>query len=136
MDDSDIEERVNELDAAVTKNDAKLLIYYEEEGQSCEFIGNRNGYLRAGIEMLRAAITPLGPNEFITPLDLNYLIGQRSLIVKRMIRREDVEAALPPLRNNSWKTNAIGIGCMGIVIFGVICAFMGLDDVITWLFRK
>ncbi len=136
MDDSEIQERVNELDAGITKDDAKLLIYYEEEGQSCEIIGNRKGYLRAGVEMLKAAITPLGPNEFITPLDLNYLIGQRSLIVKRVIRQEDVEAALPPLQSKSWKTNAIGIGCLAIVIFGIICALMGLDDVFTWLLRK
>jgi len=101
MDDSEIQQRVNELDAGVNKDDAKLIIYYDEEGQSCELIGNRKGYLRAGVEMLKAAITPLSPNEFITPLDLNYLIGQRSLFVKRLIRQEDVEAALPPLQSKS-----------------------------------
>jgi hypothetical protein len=141
MDDFQIQQIVDELDAAVTKDDAKLLIYYaeyrgEHEDGNCELIGNRKGYIRAGIEMLRAAVAPLGPNDIFVPINIDYLIGRGSLGVKRITRQEDVDAALPPVQSKSWKTNAIGVGCMLIVIFGVVCAFMGLDDVVTWLLRK
>jgi hypothetical protein len=86
--------------------------------------------------MLKAAVTPLGENEFITPLDVNYLIGDRSLLVKRLIRHEDVQAGLPPIEKQTWKTNALGIGCLAFLIFAAISAFVGFGDMITWLFRK
>jgi hypothetical protein len=137
MDDPEFQQRVTELDAAVTKDDAKLFIYVEdaEEG-ACELIGNRKGYLRAGIEMLRAAVLPLRENEFITPIDLSYLGGQRSLMVKRLIRQEDVEAALPPLKTASWKDKAAGVGCLTLVIFVFICAVTGFGELMAWLLRK
>jgi hypothetical protein len=40
----------------VTKDDSKLLIYVDPDHGNCVFVGNRKGYLRVGIEMLRAAI--------------------------------------------------------------------------------
>src|ERR1044071_8330483 len=103
MDDGDLLRRIDELDAAFLKEGAQLVIHHEEDDPSCELIANRNGYLRAGIEMLRAAVTPLNQNQFITPLDLNYLIGERSLIVKRLVRSEDINAILPPPGAQTWK---------------------------------
>jgi hypothetical protein len=137
MDDSEIQQRVNELDAVVTKDDAKLLIYVEdgEEG-ACEIIGNRKGYLRAGIEMLRAAVIPLREAQFIVPIDFKYLGSQRSLFVKRLIRQQDVEQALPVLRPTTWKQTTFAYCCLAAFGFLLICTFTGFSDVIRWFFRK
>jgi hypothetical protein len=138
MDDDEIKRRVDELDAAVSKDDAQFLIYCEDfDQQSVELIGNRSGYLRVGIEMLRAAVASLGPNESITPIDVNYLIrSPRSLHVKRLTRQEDVEAALPPLRKHAWKDKAVGIGCLTVIVFLAVCAFIGIGQVGVWIFGK
>ena len=136
MDDGDLARRIDELDAALSKEGAQLVIYQEEEETHCELIANRNGYLRAGVEMLRAAVVPLNKNQFITPLDVNYLIGERSLIVKRLVRNEDINAMLPPIGKQGWKTNVIGIGCVVFLFSAAICALVGFGDIISWLFKK
>jgi hypothetical protein len=138
MDDDEIKRRVDELDAAVRKDDAQFLIYCEDfDQQSVELIGNRSGYLRVGIEMLRAAVASLGPNESITPIDVNYLIrSPRSLHVKRLTRQEDVEEALPPLKKHTWKNKAAGVGCFTVLIFLAVCMFIGIGQVGVWIFGK
>src|SRR5450631_2670511 len=138
MDEEDIRRRVDELDASVNREGARFLIYCEHpEPDSCELIANRQGYLRAGIELLRAAIAPLAPGDSITPIKIDYLIGyERSLQVKRLTRQEDVYAGLPPLKKNSWKDKAVGIGCLVLVVFFAICGFMGVGQVFSWIFGK
>jgi membrane-bound inhibitor of C-type lysozyme len=86
MDDPEIQQRVNELDAAVTKDGSKLLIYVDPDHGNCAFVANRKGYLRAGIEMLRAAIVPLAAHESTTPIDIKYLCGERGLRVDKLER--------------------------------------------------
>jgi hypothetical protein len=136
MDDSEVQRLVRELDAHVSKEDAKLLVYAEDEDGTCEIIGNRKGYLRAAIEMLRASATPLSTEESITSVDFSYLGSDKSLIVKRLTRSEDIESALPPPTVTSWKQTAFGIGCLVILVFLVICALTGFMDLVNWFFRK
>jgi|SRR5271165_3907006 len=136
MDDSEIRQCVNELDAAIPKEDAKLFIYSEENASFCDFIANRRGFLRTGIEMLRAATIPLGPDESVTPIDLNYVIGKRGLYVRRLIRRENVEPDLPQRKERSWKNKAAGIGCLTILVLLAICTFIGIGEVFIWIFGK
>jgi hypothetical protein len=136
MDEDDLKRRVNELDAAVSKEDAKLYIYSEENAAFCEFIANRKGFLRTGIEMLRAATIPLGADDSATPIDLNYLVGKRGLYVRRLIRRENVEPELLQRKDRSWKNKAAGLGCLTILILLAICTFTGIGQVFTWMFGK
>ncbi len=138
MEDEDIQRLVDELDASVNREGARLLIYCEHpEPDSCELIGNRQGYLRAGVEFLRAALVPLAPGDSITPIKLDYLIGyDRSLHVTRLTRQEDVYAALPPVKKNSWRDKIIGIGCLVLVISFAICGFIGVGQVFSWIFGK
>ena len=137
MDDPEIQQRVNELDAAVTKDGSKLLIYVDPDHGNCAFVANRKGYLRAGIEMLRAAIVPLAAHESTTPIDIKYLCGERGLRVDKLERREDINTARLP---SGWKSvlfgTCFGLGCLALFIFLVICAIAGLGNVIGWLFRK
>lgn len=111
MDDAEIQRIANELDAAVTKDNAKLLIQWavhqKHEGHEhdglCELTGNRKGYLRAGIELLKAAIVHLDPNDIFTPINMDYLIVRGGVGVKRITQQEDVEAAIPPPLVTTWK---------------------------------
>jgi hypothetical protein len=135
MDDSEIQRLTNELDAAVTKDEAKLLIQWaghqEHDGELYELVGNRKGYLRAGIELLKAALAPLDPRDIFTPINIDYLIVPGSVGVKRITRQENVEAALAPPRETSWKNKIAGVGCLAFVMF--FCAIVGLYRVIGWL---
>ena len=69
---------VEDLDTAVTRDDAKLIIHPlqcdDSDGVVCEFIGNREGYLRLGIEMLKAAMVPLEANAVFTPINIDYML--------------------------------------------------------------
>ena len=80
LDDAEIQKRIDDLDAAVSKDGATLIIYVEDIEQGiCEFIGNRKGYLRAGIEFLRAAMSRMHPADSFTSVNLDYLTPARSL---------------------------------------------------------
>jgi hypothetical protein len=137
MDDSEIQHLINELDAAVTKDDAKLLIHWaghqKYDGELYELVANRKGYLRAGVELLKAALVPLDPRDIFTPINIDYLIVPGSVGIKRITRQEDVEAALPPPRESSWKNTIAGVGCLAVMVFFALCAIVGLYHVIGWL---
>jgi hypothetical protein len=135
--DADIQVVIDQIDAAVSKDGAKLLIYMEDpENSYCELIGNRSGYLRAALEFLRAAAVPLEPNAFITPIDFNYLVPSRGVLVKRLSRQNDVEAALPPARKNTWKDKAFAVGCVSILLLLAVCTLIGIGMVGSWIFGK
>ena len=138
MDDEEIRRRLDELDAAIIRQDAQLVIYMEDsDDQEFEIVGNRQGYLRGGIEMLRAAIAPLGPDDSFLPNNINYLIqSKRSFFVKRLVRTENVESALPTPRTSTWKSKVAGAGCLILLIFLVICAFVGLGTIGRWIIER
>ena len=138
MDDHEVLRQIDELDRAFSREKAELLIYCEDiETRTCELIGNRNGFLRAGVEFLKAAVLPLAPNESILPFKLDYLVrNSRSLLIARLTRQEDVDAALPPLKQKGWKNKAVGFGCLTVVIFLVVCTFIGVGQLFVWIFGK
>jgi len=140
MDDSQTRRIADELDAAVTKDEAKLLIDYsggpdEREG-NCEVIANRKGYLRAGIELLKAGVFPLEPERMFVPIDLGYLTSVGGLKVGRLTRREDVEAELPPKLKNSIGAKFAAGGCFAFFMFLVVCTVVGFFHVFSWFFGK
>ena len=139
MDDPEIQRLVKELDAAVTKDDATLLVHYgdpDEVEDRCELIANRKGYLRAGIELLNAAVLPLGPDRMFVPISLDYLTSLGGLKVGRLTRREDVEAELPPKPKNSIGAKFAAAGCFAFFIFLVVCMVVGFFHVFSWFFGK
>jgi hypothetical protein len=135
INDDDIRRCICKLDSAVAKEGAELIIAYEE-GVYCELVGNKAGYLRAGTEMLRAGIDPLNPGEFVTSVDLNYLIGKRGLLVKRLIRREDIDAKSvfkPTRRKLTWKGRVAVAGCITLVVCLAACTLIGVVEVLIWM---
>ena len=137
MDEDDIRRSVSALDAAIEKQGAQLLISCDDDNVYCEFVANKAGYLRAGIELLRAAVEPLDPGDFVTSTDLNYLVGKRGLLVKRLTRRDDVEAAFQPIkRKATWKQGAAGVGCVTLLVCLVGLTLIGLLQLVAWIFGK
>ena len=137
MNDAEFQQRIDELDQSIPKDGAKLLIAYEE-GVYCEFIANKAGYLRAGIEMLRAAVEPLGPGESVTQVNLNYLVGERGLLVRPLIRRDNVEAAFqPPGKKKVTVKQYVGrVGCITIFLCLVAFTLIGAAEVFNWILGK
>lgn len=61
---------VDDLDKAVSMDDAHTGLYqYGGEGDGSWVIGTRNGYLRLGIEFLKAGITLFDPGSTKTLID-------------------------------------------------------------------
>jgi hypothetical protein len=134
--DEQIARLIEELDCAITRDDAKLVIHLDHDDEAagvCEFIGNRKGYLRLGIEMLRAAAAPLEPNALFTPISLDYLLRPRSLGVKTITRLEEVDSALPPPKKRNWKNRAGAVGCIAVLVFLAVCALTGLGLILSEL---
>ena len=134
MTDDEIKERIEQLDANVSKDGAKVYIEFGG-GQGCEVTANRAGYLRLAAEMFKAAITPLDPSQMFAPVTIDYLTLDRSMKVRRFSRCEDIESALPAVRTRtqSWKNKAAGVGCIAAALFAAACALIGFVEVLGWI---
>lgn len=128
MTDQELQKVLEALDNAVLEEGARVLIpWTDPEEGGVEIVANRAGYLRLGIEMMKVALAPLPPNTLFVPATLDNLIdSKRGTTIRRLERREDVEAALPPPRKKTWKDYAAVAGCLCVVVFFVICALIGL----------
>lgn len=136
-----IQQHINELDAAVPKEDADLLISYDvDSAPDCEIIGNYIGYLRFGIEMLKAAVVELEPGADATNISVGYMeVPRWSLHVKRFTRREDVRtnadreflARFPD--KFTWKDKLTICYEVLLGIFVVLCLLIGFGEILVWV---
>jgi hypothetical protein len=134
-----IQEHIDELDAQIPKEDAELLIWYEGDSSGCEIIDNYLGYLRFGIEMLKAAVVELEAGVAGTNISINYMeVTRWCLHVKRITRREDVRSFLPPLLQRpafTWK-DYVKEGCEVLLgIFVCLCLLIGFGEVLIWIWH-
>jgi hypothetical protein len=124
---------LDELDRLVPKEGARLRIPSDPDGNAT--IGTQLGYLRLGVEFLRAALVPPeGTDEGSTPhipLDIQYLLTPGSETPFDLCEiDEDVERLPPPVR----KLGAIGqllAAVFGVVIVGLIV--VGAVAVLSWM---
>jgi hypothetical protein len=135
-----IQEHIDQLDAQIPKQDAEFVISYGGDIASsadCEIVGNYIGYLRFGIEMLKAAIVETEPGVGID-ISVGYMeIARWGLRVKRITRREDVTtyfdrdfaARFPP---RTWKNNVTMSGEIFLGIFALLCLLVGFGKVMVW----
>ena len=138
-----IQQHINELDAAVPKEDADLLISYNaDSAPDCEIIGNYIGYLRFGIEMLKAAVVELEPGAVATNISIGYMeVPRWSLHVKRFTRREDVRtnvhreflARFPD--KFTWKQKLTICYEVFLGIFVVLCLLIGFGEILVWVWH-
>ena len=98
-----------------------------------QFIANKGGYLRFAIELLKAALAPVGaksqPNA--VHVDLGYLVTSDSDVgFDWFERREDIPA--PPTRESvgSW---ILKVAMLGILVGVLGFALLGFVTSIRWL---
>jgi len=138
-----IQEHIDQLDAQIPKEDAQFVISYGGDLASsadCEIVGNHIGYLRFGVEMLKAATLEPEPRVGIN-ISVGYMeIARWGLRVKTITRREDVTmyfdrdfaAKFPP---RTWKNNVTMSGEILLGIFAVLCLLVGFGEVIAWVWH-
>jgi hypothetical protein len=138
-----IQQHIDELDAAVPKEDAELLISYDvDTAPDCEIIGNYIGYLRFGIEMLEAAVVELEPGAVATNISVGYMeVPRWSLHVKAFIRRENVRInADREFRKRfpdkfTWKDKLTVCYEVLLGIFAALCLLIGFGEILVWVWH-
>jgi hypothetical protein len=82
-----------------------------------------------------AFVEPLGPGESVTQVNLNYLVGERGLLVRPLIRRDDVEAAFQPpgKKKVTLKQYTGRLGCITILVCLAAFTLIGVAEVFNWI---
>jgi hypothetical protein len=87
-----IQEHIDQLDAQIPQKDAELVISYggdPADSADCEIVGNYIGYLRFGVEMLKAAIVEAEPGVGIN-ISLGYMEVVRWASASRELHDESM----------------------------------------------
>ena len=124
------EELIAKLDTLVPREGAHVSLaqYGGGPDESC-VIANRRGYLRLGIEFLKAAFAP-HEKQHLVKADIRYLLTRDSDVSFDWFeRREDLPLATP----DDKRVNIVGT----IVAFSVLaviltCALVGLITIVRW----
>jgi hypothetical protein len=130
-----IKKMVAELDAAVPRDGARVhLSQYGGGPDESKVVGNQRGYLRLGIEFLRAAFAPpTTKSQEQIDADLRYLLTEDSTVgFDWFERREDLTTTTQAERKPSRFAPAI---ITLVLICGLILAIIGLGTVVVWMTR-
>jgi hypothetical protein len=131
MESERIKSLVHELDAAISRDDARIGFYTYGGDVDESFVqGNEKGYLRLGVEFLKGGLSPRDLTRAETKVDLRYLISDDSDLsfhyfeVSEEKVRED---------NHSWKDDLIVYSILGILVSILILAVVGLVSIVMYL---
>src|SRR5437879_948503 len=92
MEETRINEIIQELEQSVPKADAKVRVIMKYDDDPLEILASRNGYLRLGIECIKASIAPSkNPNSYAINADWDYLFAKDSIKFSRVARTENVD---------------------------------------------
>ena len=128
---TDLRELVDELDRLVPREGAKLKMPADADGNTT--VGTQQGYLRLGVELLRAGLSPIdGPPSEIPriPLDITYLLTPDSRTPFELCEIVERVEELRPAR----KLGALGqllAAVVAVVVIGLV--LIGAGAVISWL---
>lgn len=130
---AELEQLVARLDRIVPRDGARLAVPADGEGKTA--LGSRLGYLRFGIEFLRAALRPLPQSETaparITP-DLGYLLDERSRAPFDVCELDESIVSRAPAASGLGALGQIGGGVLTVIAF--LLAFIGATVVWRWVF--
>lgn len=130
---AELELLVARLDRLVPKDGARLAV--PANGGGTAAVGNRLGYLRFGIEFLRAALRPRPQSEDepprITP-DLGYVLTERSRLPFDSCELDEAIVSRPRVASGLGALGQIGGGVLTVI--ALILAFIGATVVWRWVF--
>jgi hypothetical protein len=127
-----IEEAVEFLDSQISRENARVKLHQygggPDEGQ---IIANEAGYLRLGIEFLKAAFAaPRANQEFnAVDVDIDYLITNDSTINFDWFERRELPSVEPTATGARIVPVLIGCSFLAVLLF----AFVGIMTTISWL---
>lgn len=127
MNDVELEAIAANLDTAVSKEEGRLDLQFEEPRYGIRLVANRAGFVRLAVECLRASTAPLQSGREVLQVDWKYLFVQGSAIVTRISRTESV-APLPPVRlgrRERAANLALTILALAFVTFLIISTIVG-----------
>lgn len=141
MNEMRLNEIINELNREISKEGAIVVMRKTSAGFESHFIANRQGYLRLGVECLRAATIPINQTaggEFIISVDMDYLIGPGDMYFRMQERREDLnreELSKPkPAHKKRWTSKVWS--CLGtaLTIVGILIPWLiGVGTFWSWV---
>jgi hypothetical protein len=121
------------LDRVVPRDGAHLLMKSPPGGT--RVVGNRLGYLRLGIELLKAALDPVqGSAEAAPRIDVNagYLLPEGSVWPLEVCELDESISSRPPVQSG---LGALGQLTAGVLVVAVlILLFIGAVVVLRWVF--
>ena len=126
------EELVSRLDALVPRDGARVsLAQYGGGPDESRVIANQRGYLRLGIEFLKAAFAP-HEKQHLVKTDIRYLLTEDSDVSFDWFeRREDLPKHTA---EESKRVSVIGT-IVGFTVLALVasCALVGLITIVRWL---
>ena len=130
---AELRDLVDRLDRIVPKEGAYLALPADADGRTTS--GNRTGYLRLGIELLRAALSPVGASDQ-TPArvvpQVDGLLTEGSGGPFELCELDESIGSRPPAQSRLGVVGQIGVG-VGVVLV-LILAFIGAAVLWRWLF--
>lgn len=130
----DIHNIVAELDEHVSKENATIGLYQYGSGpDESNMVGSRNGYLRLGIEFLKAGTTPVdeGSSATVIDVDLGYLLSDDSTI---FFDTFELAEELPYRESeDGWGDKVFIYSIIAVLISIPILALVGLVTIIRML---
>ena len=126
MDRSHIESVIAALDAAVPKDGAHVVIrQYGGGPDECSIVANERGYLRLGIELLKAAFAPAGHQNRrdAIEVDVDYVIRDDSEIQLDWFERREPDAPGAASHTSDLVGMIFGFGLVAVFVVG--CATVG-----------
>jgi len=130
----DLRELVDEIDRLVPKDGAKLKMPADADGNTT--VGTQRGYLRLGVELLRAGLSPIdGPPPEIPriPLDITYLLTHDSRTPFELCEIDERVEELPPAGGKLGALGQLLTAVVAVVVIGLV--LVGGAVVISWLRR-
>jgi hypothetical protein len=121
---AELQDLVDRLDHLVPKEGAHLTLPADAEGRTTA--GNRAGYLRLGIELLRAALSPLPASEEAPTrvvLQVDELLTEGSRAPFELCELDESIGSRPPAQSRLGVFGQMGTG-VGVVLI-LILAFVG-----------
>jgi hypothetical protein len=135
MDQDKLKQLISDLDQTVPKENARVsLSRYVGDISESMIVGNEHGYLRLGIEFLKAAFAPpstelVKKDPYAIDVELDYLLTEDSDIQFDWFqRREDIP--VQEEASQSWLDKLIPWGCLGLILLILGLALIGLEAIV------
>jgi hypothetical protein len=128
-----LRELVESLDRLVPREGAHLALGGDASSRTT--VGNRAGYMRLGLELLRASLTPLPETATEPPRiepNLGYLLTASSSSPFTLCEIDESIVSRPPVASGLGLLGQLAAGVLIVIAFGLLVA--GVALVFRWIF--